>query len=93
MTSDSNVVRQQLISGELGDETNCLAMSRMNWLWALRPLFESLRQFRHNNMQLHIEKSNFLDALEKVRPTLDLKDPDLVGESGEIVISFTSAWV
>ena len=58
----------------------------------MRPLFESLKQFRHNNKQLHVEKINFMDALDKVKSTLDLRDPCHVTQSGEIVISFVIAW-
>ena len=49
-------------------------MSRMNWLWALRPLFDSLMAFHCDSRKRHVEKANFLDALEKVKPTLGLKD-------------------
>ena len=48
----------------------------MDWLMALRPLFESLRSFRDEDRRRHLEKSNFLGALEKVKPTLNLRDPD-----------------
>ena len=65
----------------------------MNWLWALHPLFESLRSFLHDNKQRHLEKTNFLDALDKVKPTLDLKDPDsLAFDTTETVISFQTVW-
>lgn len=50
-----------------------LGMSRMSWLMALRPLFDSLRAFHNESKKRHVEKSNFLDALQKVKPTLDLK--------------------
>ena len=53
-----------------------LAMSRMAWLWALRPLFDSLKAFNDDFKKRHIEKSNFLDALQKVKPTLDLRMPE-----------------
>jgi len=49
-------------------------MSRMAWLMALRPLFDSLQAFHCNSKKRHIEKVNFLDALDKVKTTLDLKD-------------------
>ena len=71
-------------------------MSRMNWLWALRPLFDSLKAFHCDSRKRHIEKANFLEALEKVRPTLDLRDPDAVGTEGvsdqEAQINFQTAW-
>ena len=67
-------------------------MSRMKWLMALRPLFDSLMAFHCNSKKRHIEKGNFLDALEKVRTTLDLQDPSTQIGSEETTISFESAW-
>ena len=78
-------------------------MSRMSWLWALRPLFDSLRSFRDDYKRArHIEKVNFLEALDKVRPTLDLRDPTnlfddavsthTVKDFSETVISYETAW-
>ena len=69
-------------------------MSRMNWLWALRPLFESLRSFNHHeDKKRHVEKKNFVDALEKVKSTLDLKDPEaLNNDTTETAISFHTVW-
>lgn len=51
-------------------------MSRMNWLWALRPLFDSLKAFNCESKKRHIEKINFMEALDKIKPTLCLKDPN-----------------
>ena len=38
-------------------------MGRMAWLFALKPLFESLKAFHCNSKKRHIEKENFMDAL------------------------------
>ena len=65
-------------------------MTRMNWLWALRPLFDSLKAFHCDSNKRHVEKANFLDALEKVKSTLDLKQPTDVFV--ETTISFGAAW-
>ena len=49
VTSDSNFIREQNQAGNcfMTDQLDHFAMSRMNWLWALRPLFDSLKAF-HN---------------------------------------------
>ena len=99
VTSDSNVVREQirqaqsLNTQQLDVMANlAFGMSRMKWLMALRPLFDSLQAFHCNSKKRHIEKGNFLDALEKVRTTLDLQDPVTYNGSEETSISFESVW-
>ena len=66
-------------------------MTRMSWLWALRPLFDSLKAFKCDQKLRHIEKANFLEALDKVKPTLGLKQPD-DGQVLETTISYQTAW-
>ena len=68
-------------------------MSRMNWLWALRPLFDSLMAFHCDSRKRHVEKANFLDALEKVKPTLGLKDQTSADCDQETTISYQTAWL
>ena len=82
VTADSDAIREQIKTANLRqsqvqrifEEQDSFVMSRMNWLWALRPLFDSLMAFHCDSRKRHIEKANFLDALEKVKPTLGLKD-------------------
>ena len=65
----------------------------MKWLMALRPLFDSLKAFHCNSKKRHIEKGNFLEALEKVRTTLDLENPSKTHkDQEETTISFQSVW-
>lgn len=66
-------------------------MSRLNWLWALRPLFDSLQAFNSDARRRHIEKVNFLDALAKVKPTLELKRVQPADEMVETEISYAQA--
>ena len=68
------------------EQTFC--MSRLKWIMALRPLFDSLKAFHCNSKKRHIEKGNFLEALEKVRTTLDLRNPANYTGEEEISISF-----
>lgn len=97
VTSDSNLIREQ------ESAKNCrnngvqihdkdLTMSRMNWLWALRPLFDSLQAFHTESRKRHVEKNNFLDALRKVKPTLELKQAKPANEINEVEISFAVAF-
>ena len=55
VTSDSNVVREQIkiangmnLSIKHPNSDDSHVMSRMNWIMAVRPLFDSLKAF-HNN--------------------------------------------
>ena len=101
VTADSNAIRDQINQQLEQDKTSYYVMSRMSWLWALRPLFDSLRSYRDDHKRArHVEKVNFLDALEKVKPSLDLRDPaddatsssPAAGDFSETVISFEAAW-
>lgn len=101
VTSDSNVVREQMLKLAANNSnsrqsivmTDMLhGMSRMSWLMALRPLFDSLKAFHCNSKKRHIEKDNFLDALEKVKSTLKLKELSSLNGSEETHISFQSVW-
>ena len=69
-----------------------LAMSRMNWLWALRPLFDSLQAFNSDIRKRHVEKANFLEAMTKVKPTLDLKPAQQLSEVRETEITYATAY-
>ena len=71
-------------------EDDQLAMSRMAWLYALRPLFDSLKAFNDDQKKRHVEKSNFMDALGKVKTTLDLRKPDM--QDAETQICYTTAF-
>ena len=55
VTSDSNVVREQIkiangknLTIKHPDPIEAQVMSRMNWIMALRPLFDSLKAFHSN---------------------------------------------
>ena len=90
VSSDSNVIREQIRKANFnhkiiqGTDFD-LQMSRMSWLWALRPLFDSLQSLVFDSKKRYIEKANFLDALEKVKPTLDLRDPAQIAQSNQPV--------
>ena len=74
LSSDSAVVRLEqkfLVNVSFKDDW---VMNRMSWLNRLQALFTSLETFVDNKWS-HVEKKNFMEALNNIRSVLPLEDP------------------
>ena len=88
LSSDSAVVRlEQKFLADISYKDEWV-MDRLKWLNRLQALFTSLETFV-DRKRSHVEKKNFLEALNNIRSVLPLEDPEeYYGKTNQAAISF-----